>query len=192
MKVSIPPAAADAHPAGWLAGCVGAVSPVTRLLNAAGSVGTFAMMCLICADVVGRYAFNSPIAGVTEIIQMSIVAIVFLQLPDTSRTGRITRADSLLNSLRISRPSVARAIDCVAAICGVILMGILAYGVIPSAIDDYRHARYIGTVGIFTFPDWPTKAIVGLGSVLAGLQMLLQAAQAVFAPGSELPGEAIL
>lgn len=186
------PSAGHPNPGGLLAACVGASGPVASLLNAAGSVGTFAMMCLICADVVGRYVFNSPIAGVTEIIQMSIVAIVFLQLPDTSRAGRITRADSLLNSLRISRPSVARAIDCVAAICGVILMGILAYGVIPSAINDYRQARFIGTTGIFTFPEWPVKAVVGVGAVLAGLQMLLQAAQAVFAPASEQAGEAIL
>ncbi len=42
-------------------------------------------MCLICADVAGRYFFNAPIFGVTEIVEISIVAIVFAQLADTTR-----------------------------------------------------------------------------------------------------------
>lgn len=152
------------------------LAPVTGALNALGSIGIFMLMCLICADVIGRYGFNSPIAGVTEIVEMSIVVIVFVQLADTTARGRLTRADSLVDKLRTTRPGMARQIDGIASLCGVALMAILAYGVIPGAIADYRSGSYVGTVGIFTFPSWPVKAIVGAGSVLTGLQLLMMAA----------------
>lgn len=171
------PQGGDASPYGaGLAGPQHYLALVSGALNALGSCGIFLLMCLICADVIGRYGFNSPIAGVTEIVEMSIVVIVFVQLADTSARGRLTRADSLIDELRITRPGIARQIDGVASLCGVALMAILAYGVIPGAISDYRSGSYSGTVGIFTFPSWPVKAVVGAGSVLTGLQLLLMAA----------------
>jgi hypothetical protein len=36
------------------------------------------------------------VRGVTELVSLSIVGIVFLQLADTLRVGRFTRADVLL------------------------------------------------------------------------------------------------
>lgn len=159
-------------------------APLNSALNAVGSIGIFLLMCLICADVVGRYGFNSPVAGVTEIVELSIVVIVFVQLADTSARGRLTRADSLLNRLRPTRPRLAHGIDGVASLCGVALMAILAYGVIPAAVLDFERGSYSGTVGIFTFPSWPVKAIVGVGSVLTGLQLLLISLQS-FALGAD-------
>lgn len=152
-----------------------ATALLSTWLNALGSAGIFALMCLICADVIGRYVFNSPIAGVTEIVQLSIVVIVFVQLADTSAHGRLTRADSLLDSLKLHRPRIAHSIDGVASLCGVTLMAILAYGVIPAAVKDFSQGSFSGTVGIFTFPSWPVKTVIGLGSVLTGLQLLLSA-----------------
>lgn len=151
----------------------GLVDRLTRLFNAIGSAAIFALMCLICADVAGRYFFNSPIFGVTEIVEISIVAIVFAQLADTTARGKITRADGLLLSLQDRRPGLARAIDIAAALFGIALMAVLAYGVIPAAINDYRNGYFIGTVGIFTFPAWPTRAVIAIGVILTAIQLAL-------------------
>lgn len=156
-----------------IARLIRASAPVGSALNAVGSVGIFLLMGLICVDVVGRYGFNSPVAGVTEIVELSIVVIVFVQLTDTSAHGRLTRADTLVDALRVTRPRVAHAIDGVASLCGFALMAILAYGVVPAAVLDFQRGSYSGTVGIFTFPSWPVKAIVGVGSMLTAVQLLL-------------------
>lgn len=147
--------------------------------NALGSLATFALMCLICADVAGRYLFNSPIAGVAEIVEISIVAIVFAQLADTTANDRITRADSVIGMFRTSRPRLARAIDFVAALTGVVLMAVLAYGIVPAIIKDYERGYYVGTVGLFTFPSWPTKVVVAIGVVLTGIQLVVAALRAL-------------
>jgi TRAP-type C4-dicarboxylate transport system permease small subunit len=54
---------------------------VVSVLNASGSAWTVVLMVLICVDVVARAALNHPIRGVSEIVGLSLVACVFLQLP---------------------------------------------------------------------------------------------------------------
>ncbi len=49
-------------------------------LNSIGSVWIFVLTLLINADAFGRKLFHSPIDGVNEIVELSIVGIVFLQL----------------------------------------------------------------------------------------------------------------
>lgn len=148
-------------------------------LNAVGSIGIFALMCLICADVGMRYLMNTPIPGVGEIVEVSIVAIVFAQLADTVARDRLTRADTLIEALRISRPRVARGIDLVAALAGIALMAILVYGVVPEIIRDYERGYYVGTFGVFTFPAWPNKVVVVFGLILTGLVLVVVALRAL-------------
>jgi len=161
------------------------IDQLTRIFNALGSGAIFALMCLICADITGRYLFNAPIAGVTEIVEIAIVAIVFAQLADTTARNRLTRADALIVSLQRTRPKLARAANLIAALTGIALMAVLAYGIIPSIITDYNRGYYIGTVGIFTFPSWPTKAIIAIGVILTGLQLLFMAVRAIFSSDNQ-------
>lgn len=41
----------------------------------------FALMALTCADVAGRYLFNSPIWGAFELTEMMLAALIFAALP---------------------------------------------------------------------------------------------------------------
>ena len=66
-----------------------------------------ALMLLINTDVVGRDLFDAPVRGATELVSLSIVGIVFLQLADTLARGRMTRADVLLDRLKHTRPALA-------------------------------------------------------------------------------------
>ena len=54
-------------------------------MNALGSVWILLLVLMVFADALGRSFFSHPIAGVTELIQISIVGIVFLQLADAIR-----------------------------------------------------------------------------------------------------------
>ncbi len=73
-------------------------------LNSVGTVWIFALMVIINVDVLSRFLFNAPIQGVTEIVELSIVGIVFLQISDAVRAGRLTRSDGLYRQILKRRP----------------------------------------------------------------------------------------
>ena len=73
------------------------VDSITSILNIIGTLLIVSVMVLVNSDVVGRGVFNSPISGVPEIVSMSIVAIVFLQVAQAFRKGRLTRSEAFLN-----------------------------------------------------------------------------------------------
>lgn len=58
-------------PARWLA----------LLLNTVASVTLFSLMMITCIDVFGRYVFNRPLTGSTELVEMSLALMVFAVLP---------------------------------------------------------------------------------------------------------------
>src|SRR5512134_1213963 len=94
-------------------------SPTTRagqlfatlitLLNAAGVVWVFALMFLICADITARTVFDRPIAGVTEMVSLSLVASVFLQLAHAVLHGRLMRVEMFIGPLERNHPVAASA-----------------------------------------------------------------------------------
>jgi hypothetical protein len=84
--------------------------PVRLLLDALAAIGTiwtFGLMLLICADVIGRSFLNAPITGVAEIAAHSVVGIVFLQIGATIYNRRMTRADFLIEGILRAAPASA-------------------------------------------------------------------------------------
>ena len=48
-------------------------------------------------------------------------------------------------------------------------------GTYPLLLESIERGYYIGEQGIFTFPDWPMKAMVVLGSLAALLCFIVRA-----------------
>jgi hypothetical protein len=61
----------------------------TMVLNIVGTLLIIVMAVAVNADILGRELFNRPIAGVTEFVGLAIVAIVFLQMANTSKISSI-------------------------------------------------------------------------------------------------------
>ena len=97
-----------AAPPGWRPWTLGGL---VEGLNAVGTLCIFAVMILINLDILGRFAFSSPVPGVKEMVELSIVGIVFLQLPHTLRVGRIMRSDAAFNQLLARFPRVAHVLS---------------------------------------------------------------------------------
>lgn len=129
-------------------------------LNSIGTAWIFLIMLLINADVLMRALFRKPIDGVTEMVSLSIVGIVFLQLSDAIRVGRLTRSDGFFNSVAEKFPTVGHVMDIVFDICGVVFFSLILAGAIPFFIDAWVGGYFIGTEGIFTFPKWPVRLIL--------------------------------
>jgi len=146
--------------------------------NAIAAVWVLLMMLAVVVDILGRFILNAPIAGTTELVTLSVVAVLYLQLAYTLRTGAMTRSDALISRLIVRRPRVGYLLSIVFYLAGVVLMGAIISIAWPKWLDAYNSDYYVGVVGVFTFPDWPRLLIVFIGCTLTGAQFLMLAAKA--------------
>lgn len=144
-------------------------------LNAVGSAWVAALTLLICADILGRVLFKFPLVGVPEIVKVSIVAIVWLQIPHTLKTGGHLRSDVLLRFL--SGRSRA-AVDLFSYLLGALIFGLLVYSGWDTMIQAWEMGEFEGELPV-RVPTYPLRSIVLLGAGLTALQFVLMAAEAV-------------
>lgn len=146
---------------------------VTGALNVAGTLLILGLMVLVNADVIGRGAFSAPIAGVPEMVSMSIVAIVFLQVAQTFRQGRLTRTDILLGWVERHSPRTRQAVEMVFSLAAILLVWQIITASWPLFAQAWTRGTYEGTIGAFTAPIWPVKLIilVGCGALLVQLAL---------------------
>ncbi len=141
-------------------------------MNALGSFWILLLVLLVTFDALGRTFLNLPIEGTHEMIQISVVGIVFLQLADTIRIDRLTRSDSLLAILDQRWPRLGAALQCVYCMLGAVFMGVGLWGSVPLLKEAIERGSYIGNDGIFTAPVWPVKTIIVLGLTACLIQFL--------------------
>jgi TRAP-type mannitol/chloroaromatic compound transport system permease small subunit len=148
---------------------------LTGAMNALGTLWIIALMVLINADVLGRNLLAAPVRGVPELVALSIVGIVFLQLADTLRVGRFTRADVLLGRLALTRPRLCDALHAAYHAVGAVLMGVILWASWQPLVDSVRIREYVGAIGDFQAPVWPIRLItlIGLGTTALCYLMLL-------------------
>ena len=146
---------------------------LTGAMNALGTLWILGLMVLINADVIGRNAFDHPVRGVTELVALSIVGIVFLQLADTLRAGRFTRADVLLDRLQKTRPAIADALHALFHFVGGALMLVILWASWEPLVESVRIKEYVGAIGSFQAPVWPVRLITLIGLAVTALCYLL-------------------
>jgi TRAP-type C4-dicarboxylate transport system permease small subunit len=147
----------------------------TRTLNLIGTVLILAMAIAVNADIIGRNAFNHPIAGVLEFIGLSIVAVVFLQMANTLRERRHVSNDVLIHLISATRPRLAAAFYCLFELVGAALMAMIVIYVWPIVREAYEGRYYAGTAGVIEIPIWPFHAVVVVGAATTLVQFLLDA-----------------
>lgn len=171
------PAALEAHapnarpstpasPLGWIADG----------MNAVGSLLIMAVMVLICADVVARDVFGAPVNGVSEIVAMSIVAIVFLQLASTLRAGRMSRAELFIDVFALKHPRAGALLQGLFDLVGAFVFAVIVRASWPILHQAWTDNEFFGVQGVFTAPTWPVKLVVVVGAALTGIQYLVIAA----------------
>lgn len=142
-------------------------------LNAIGSLWIFFLMILICADAFGRTLFAAPIDGVNEMIELSLVGIVFMQLGDATRRGRLTRSDGCFKLVLGRWPAAGRVMGATFDLLGALFMGLILWGSVPLLIEAWQGDYYVGNPGVFTAPTWPVKLVVVIGCSVTLLLFLV-------------------
>lgn len=144
-------------------------------LNVLGTIWIFGLLLLVDADIVGRELFGAPVRGAIEIIGLSIVGIVFLQLPNALWAGRFTRAELLIDALGLRRPRLAAAIQGILHLLGALTLGLVACAVWPEFLRAVEIGDYVGAIADFTAPTWPVRLVMVIGSALTAITFLLLA-----------------
>ncbi len=150
-----------------------ALNAVLSGMNALGSLWILVLVLIINADALGRKLFAHPLDGVIEITELSLVGIIFLQLGDATRKGRLTRSDGFLGIVQRRRPFIGRCMGGGFDLLGAVFMGLVFWGSVPLLIESIREDFYVGVQGIITIPVWPVKLVIVVGAAVTLLQFLV-------------------
>ena len=147
-----------------------ALDGATQVLNVFGSILILLLMILIGVDVAGRNLADHPVSGVPEMVTLSIVAIVFLQIPAALRHGRMTQSDGFINWFTGKFPQLGQALSTLFDLIAMALIWIIVESTWPIFIRAWERDQFIGAVGDFTAPVWPVKLILIIGGAMLILQ----------------------
>ncbi|WP_376870702.1 TRAP transporter small permease [Albirhodobacter sp. R86504] len=99
-----------------------------------GGVMLMSMMGLTIVDVIGRYIFNSPLSGATELTELLLAATIFLGLPAVSLSDDHVTVDLITDKLPQALQPVRR-----------IISGLFAGGIL--LVVAWRIWVYAGQIG---------------------------------------------
>lgn len=160
---------------------------IASIANTLGTLVIFLLVATMNADVVARGFFHAPFKGVVEVVIFSLILIVFLQLPDVVRHGRLTRSDGFLTFASIGFPRFTDGLYRIIDLAGCVFMGLIAWTMWPEFTESitscqffspsefgqassgsmftgiaaaFDRCEYFGTPGIFTAPWWPAKLAI--------------------------------
>jgi TRAP-type C4-dicarboxylate transport system permease small subunit len=148
---------------------------IARALLTIAALLAFLLSFLVCADVMGRVVFNSPVKGTPEIVSYSIVVICFLQAGYAIRSGGMIWVDAVTQ--RFPR-RVQAACEIFGMLLGILFFGLVCWGSIEPASYSWTSNEFEGE-GALRVPAWPARFIVVLGTFLAALNYALLAADRI-------------
>lgn len=148
-----------------------ALAGLARLCTGLGAVSLVVMMLATDYDIVARWAFQQPLRGVVELVEIMVLATAMLGLPEAflrSEQIQVDLADSVLPE------PLLRAVKAIALVLSVALLALLCWNV----VGPMRDARMFGDVkpdlGV---PVWPLYALILFAfaaSLLTSLQVLVR------------------
>ncbi|MEO1364338.1 MAG: TRAP transporter small permease subunit [Pseudomonadota bacterium] len=157
-----------------VAGLTRVANTLAIVANALGTLVVLALVVVLNVDVIARGVFSAPLRGTYEMVQFSVVLIVFLQLADVVRVDRLTRSDGFLTLVQGRRPALAANMRRIINAVSAIFMGLIAYITYPEFLKMWATQDYFGVPGLFTLPWWPVKLVITVGTALACLIFVLK------------------
>ncbi len=140
-----------------------------------GGMVVAALTVVTIADVIGRYLFNHPIAGVYEVTQLMLVALVFTGVAAVQVGEGHIRVEILLQHIRSGR--LRSAMEIAALTFGIVAFGLIGWQGLVGFLQAWRTHDY--TMGLIEFPTWPAKVWIPIGSAMMCLRLVEQITQEI-------------
>ena len=135
------------------------------------------MVAITVCDVLGRYVFNAPLSGATEVTELLLVSVIFISLPAVCLDHDHVVVDLFTNLMPAKwhplRTALASLLS--AAVLGVIAWRLLVYG--------QQFASYGGQTSTLQIPIAPVAYICATMTLISALTMAAVSLTA-FAPGA--------
>jgi len=147
---------------------LGRLDGATRWLQGIGIVALFAMMMATVADVVLRGALRSPITGVYDLVESTLVLVVFLGIPQGFLHDEQITVDILD---RMVPAELLRWLKAVAAFATLALLVLLAWNMVMPALEAYRFGDRKPDLPIPIFWLW-LAMFAGILSSIAAMALI--------------------
>ena len=151
----------------------GALDRLARLLAGAAAVFLCAMMMVTVADVVLRSLFGYPIFGTFDLVELFLVTLIFLGLPETFRREEHVVVD-LVDHLAPAR--VLALLRVLAVLLAVVLLALMLWHGVGPARDTYVFGDRTLDLGLSRTLHWLP---ILLGSAVATLVLLVMLARSL-------------
>ena len=132
------------------------------------SVWVFILAVVILIDVFGRILFSQPLPGTKEILQSSVIAVTFLQIPLAIYSGSMLRT-TLVHDLMPA--FVKKLLRTFAYALGFMLFAAIGYASFPEAVDAMRIGEYEGE-GALRIYTWPIRFLIVVTAIFAAIAYL--------------------
>ena len=142
---------------------------MAKYIHILSSVWVFILAVVILVDVGGRVLFLQPLPGTKEILQNSVIAVTFLQIPLAIYSGSMLRT-TLLSGL-LPNP-IKKLLRTIAFALGFVVFAAIAYATVPEAFDAYRVGEYEGE-GSLRIYSWPIKFLIVVTGAFAAFAYLM-------------------
>ena len=137
-------------------------------LMAAGFLA--AMMLLTVADVTLRAAFNLPLRGVYELIELLLAATFFVALPAVF----LRDENIVVNSIDNMAPTLVPTLKRFALLLSVMVLAIMAWQGFLAARDSFEFHDVTADLGLPRVWHWVAVLSGIIGSAIAALAMALR------------------
>jgi len=137
--------------------------------NFIGSMWIAVLMAIITVDVLGRALFNFPLYGVPEIVKVSIVGLVWLQMAHTLRSDGHLRSRLILDRVP---PGVQTVFELLAFFLGTIVFILIAWSAWDGMINAWNIGEFEGEHPA-RIPTAPIRTIVIVGACLTAIQFAI-------------------
>jgi TRAP-type C4-dicarboxylate transport system permease small subunit len=142
---------------------------IVRTLLLAAAAIILLLGFLVCADVIGRTVFNSPVKGTPEIVSMSIVVICFLLAGYAVQSGGMIYTDSVVRLFGNRGLAFGQLMS---ALLGILFFGLIVWGSYEPLLHAFASGEYEGE-GALRVPAWPARTVVLIGSALVVITYVL-------------------
>lgn len=141
---------------------------ISRAIHMLSSVWVLILALTILVDVFGRVLFLSPLPGTKEILQNSVIAVAFLQIPLAVFSASMLRTTISSDAMP---PLFQRLVRTIGNALGLLLFGAIAFASLPEAFDAFRIGEYEGE-GALRIYTWPIRFLIVATAIFAAVAYL--------------------
>jgi TRAP-type C4-dicarboxylate transport system permease small subunit len=134
---------------------------LTRKLTLCGAVALAIMLFWTMADIAGRLAFNQPIHGTLDVVEVTLVLVAFLALPECFRRDeqiKVDVFDGMLGPQRLGR------LVLIGEIATLAFLGLLAATLLQPLADAYHFGDHKPDLPV---PIWTLLAAIEVALVVS-------------------------